>query len=304
SRNVSKSNSFSSTKCYFGEEEEGENPEEYNFILVLEDLVASKHKFWDQGAKQSFDWEHASAAIKSIALFHGASTAYKIAKGFELYEEEFPRFIKHSIEDPALDAFIKSGFQATREALLEGDAVPEGLLERLEMLEDNFRPIMEKMSVKFDSRSVNVIRHSDLHFFNVAFTEDLDNGIEAKWFDFQNCSEGRPMTDLAFLLMLNCEPEFSTVKLDESLSLYHKIFTGVLKEAKIDLNYSFEIMKEEFSRYKLPSILHIISGSPIWSCGPNCNNISRERLRRAIIYAYEIGELDIPDMFSQNIPKS
>ncbi|CAG7822308.1 unnamed protein product, partial [Allacma fusca] len=26
SRNVSKSNSFSSTKCYFGEEEEGENP--------------------------------------------------------------------------------------------------------------------------------------------------------------------------------------------------------------------------------------------------------------------------------------
>ncbi|CAG7824366.1 unnamed protein product, partial [Allacma fusca] len=194
---VPDSHRFPFPKCYFGLGVEGDKPEDYNFILVLEDLVASRHKFWDQGANKSFDWVHASAAIKSIALFHAATAAYKISKGFKLYSEEFPRFIKHTVDDPALDHYIKTGFEVTREVLAEEEA-PEGLLERLNLLEEKFKPIVQKMLIDVDQNCVNVVRHSDLHFFNVAFLYDESvNSVEAKWFDFQNCSEGRPMADLA-----------------------------------------------------------------------------------------------------------
>ncbi|CAG7731178.1 unnamed protein product, partial [Allacma fusca] len=129
----------------------------------------------------------------------------------------------------------------------------------------------------------------------VAFLYDESvNSVEAKWFDFQNCSEGRPMADLAFLLMLNCDPEYSTMALNKSLELYHQTFMSLMREVKVDIDYSFETMKQEFRLCRLPSILHIISGSPMWSCGPNCNSVSRDRLRRAITQAYEIGELNIP----------
>ncbi|CAG7717756.1 unnamed protein product [Allacma fusca] len=295
SQGVSQANRFSFPKCYFGEEEEGNRDEDYNFFLTLEDLTGSKHTFWDEGAKKSFDWEHSSAAIKSIARFHASTAAYKISKGFRLYEEEFPKFLKHTVDDPALDNYIATGFKATREVLMEGE-IPEGLLERLELMETNFKTIVQKMQIDVDEKSVNVVRHTDLHFFNVAFLHDVnDNGVEATWFDFQNCSEGSPMSDLAFLLMLNCEPEFSTGQLDKSLELYHQTFMEVVKETKVNLDYPFEKMREEFSRYRLPSILHIISGSLMWSCGPDCNSVSRDRLRRAIIYAFNNGELNLPD---------
>lgn len=99
------------------------------------------------------------------------------------------------------------------------------------------------------------------------------------------------MLDVAFFLLLNCEPELSSVRLDEVLSYYHTIFTGILREAKIDVDYTWEQMKLEFSQYRLPALLHIISGAPVWCCGPRTNEVSAERLRKAILYAYAIAEL-------------
>ncbi|CAG7832934.1 unnamed protein product [Allacma fusca] len=99
------------------------------------------------------------------------------------------------------------------------------------------------------------------------------------------------MMDLAFFLLLNCEPEFSSVNLDRVLASYHRTFMGVLREARVPLDYSLDTMKKEFSEFRLPSILNIICGAPVWCCGPDSNEVSKDRFRRAITYAYEKGEL-------------
>ena len=99
------------------------------------------------------------------------------------------------------------------------------------------------------------------------------------------------MLDVAFFLLLNCEPSLSSVRLDEVLSYYHEVFTGVLREAKIEIEYTYEQMKAEFSQYRCQAILHIISGAPVWCCGPRTNEASADRLRNVILYAYAIGEL-------------
>ena len=97
--------------------------------------------------------------------------------------------------------------------------------------------------------------------------------------------------DVAFFLQLNCEPELFIKRLPEMLSFYHEVFTGVLREARIYLDYSYEQMEAEFSEFRMPALLHIISGAPVWCCGPRTNEVSRQRLRQAILHAYSIGEL-------------
>jgi len=194
------------------------------------------------------------------------------------------------VGDPAWDHYIKNGFKAVRDVLR--GPIPQGLMEHLEVLEENLKEVMFRMDIQVDKSALNVVRHSDLHFFNVAFAYDeAVECVQAKWFDFQLCSEGRPMMDLAFFLLLNCEPEFSSVNLDQFLSVYHETFMGVMEEAGVPLDYSFQTMKKEFSEFRLPSILNIICGAPVWCCGPDSNEVSRDRFRKAITYAYEKGEL-------------
>ncbi|CAG7823605.1 unnamed protein product [Allacma fusca] len=183
-RGVSERNRFSIPFCYFGAEEEGETPEDYNFILVLEDLLASSFQVWEDGSRRSFNLNHTEVAVKQIALFHAATAAFKLHHGFNSFLEQFPKFIQHDPEDPAWDHYIKNGFKAVRDIL--NGPVPPGLLEHLQVLEKNLKEVMFKMAIQVNKSALNVVRHSDLHFFNVAFAYDESGEcVQAKWFDFQ-----------------------------------------------------------------------------------------------------------------------
>ena len=186
-RGVASESRFRSPVCYYGAEEEGATPDDYKCVLVLEDFTASGYHVPEEGGKKSFDMTETKIALREVALLHASSAAYRKCKGLQFFRDEFTKLITHNLNEPALDNYIKTGFEITRKVLMEsGDPLPEGLLERFDTLEEEFKPIASKAFISVDPANVNVIRHSDLWFNNIAFLrDDSGNAIHAKWFDFQ-----------------------------------------------------------------------------------------------------------------------
>jgi hypothetical protein len=102
----------------------------------------------------------------------------------------------------------------------------------------------------------------------------------------QVCLSDGPMYDLSFFQLLCCNISMSSVDLDRSIGFYHGIFTEALREMKVSLAFSVEEMREEFEDGFLLSMMHIISGAPVWCFGPESNPVSRRRIRQAILNAY------------------
>lgn len=216
-RNVPSSFRYRRPKCYYAASNNiskaiPSNPESYQQILILEDLIATGFEMWPEGFGKSLNWDEAKPCIRLMALFHAVSLAYEKVNldDAKSYYGMVPLLDHQSINPKdMMEMFFNSGFDTIQKLMREYadkavdeqvgsqipsglplHAMPTGLMEHLEILRDNAYENLQFLTPNADQ--MGVVAHNDLHVNNFMFLSDkhenLKNGEHpVVFFDFQVC---------------------------------------------------------------------------------------------------------------------
>ncbi|ODM98080.1 hypothetical protein Ocin01_08599 [Orchesella cincta] len=294
-RQVPSANRFRYPLCYYGAEE-GER-DTYKYILVFENLTAPESHFqlWAPGFIEPLSWKATSAVIQQIAKFHATGIAYKLENHVESYYNRFPK-LNHTIS-PMFQMMWDNAFQITKEVIqtvVDKQDIPHGLMEQLDKLHsDEQRDLLLKWftSSSMDTTNLSTICHHDLHSNNVVLSKD---NCEAILFDYQSSCVFNPMKDLSFFLVLNCEPEYATTNISRTFQVYHDTFAETMRAINVDFQYSMENIENDYYRYLVFSLTHVMTAAQIWVTGPDSTEVSKRRFAMAVIEAFRRGVLEFP----------
>jgi len=100
------------------------------------------------------------------------------------------------------------------------------------------------------------------------------------------------MKDLSLFLILNCETSLISSELPLVLEYYHSTLQKAVGAMGVDLSdYTLEKVTQEYKDYATNSLLHVITGAPIWCFGKGTSEVTVKRFRNAIVLMYKQGLL-------------
>ncbi|KAJ6636252.1 hypothetical protein Bhyg_14840 [Pseudolycoriella hygida] len=296
-RKVPSINRFRHPICYYGAEK-GQG-DKYNFLLILENLTAPSSDFvlWSPGFNEPLPWPATAAVIQQIARFHAIGIAYKMEKKFDSYYVEFPK-LSHTL-GPMFKTMWEQGFNITEEAIrsvVDDSDIPIGFFERFnELRGDVCMNFVLKWFTDPTLATVfgSTICHHDLHSQNIVLSRNYDQAV---LFDYQASCVSNPMKDLSFFLILNCESADIPSDRSRALELYHDEFEKMMTVMRVEYKYSMENIRSDYDRHFAFSLVHIITGAPIWINGTKSSVTSKRRFADVLMYAYNKNILHFPDI--------
>ncbi|XP_065203576.1 uncharacterized protein LOC135833741 [Planococcus citri] len=229
-----------SPKCYVSSD---------STILILEDLRESGYKMINRRAQM--DFEHASAAIRTLAEFHALSLKLN-----ETHPEDLNNVKRECFYSPGNNQLIESSYERLLRVVQRTPQI-QHLHSKLSQLKDHlFDAIVEKTHPR--SNALNVLNHGDYWSNNMLFKKE-NGAIKIKLVDFQLCRWCSPVVDIMFMFMSSVRFEVFEAKRNELLEIYHDTFTQWLRSLKCQETYSLNELKSDFENAYLVG-LNVIAG--------------------------------------------